>query len=98
LRDALAQNPNVAFLAALHAFCLKLFYRYTSESFFEIDVKRVAFGSQAPRLNDTAVAKAVNERHRRWSEQLPRDSGELWDALLAAGSISPSRWSTSSGS
>jgi ParB family chromosome partitioning protein len=32
LRDAVAQNPDVAFLAALHAPSLKLFYHYTSES------------------------------------------------------------------
>jgi len=44
-------------------------------------VKSVVFGSQASGLNDTAVAKAVDERHRRWSEQLPRESAELWDAL-----------------
>jgi ParB family chromosome partitioning protein len=81
LRDALAQDPDVAFLAALHALCLKLFYRYTPESCLEIDVKSVVFGSQAPGLNDTAIAKAVDERHRRWSEQLPRESTDLWDAL-----------------
>jgi ParB family transcriptional regulator, chromosome partitioning protein len=83
LRDALAQDPDVAFLAALHALCLKLFYRYTPESCLEIDVKSVVFGSQAPGLNDTAIAKAVDERQRRWSEQLPRESAELWDALTA---------------
>ncbi len=83
LRDALAQDPDVAFLAALHALCLKLFYRYTPESCLEIDVKSVVFGSQAPGLNDTAIAKAVDERHRRWSEQLPRESADLWDALTA---------------
>jgi ParB family transcriptional regulator, chromosome partitioning protein len=81
LRDALAQDPDVAFLAALHALCLKLFYRYTPESCLEIDVKSVVFGSQAPGLNDTAIAKAVDERHRRWSEQLPREPAELWNAL-----------------
>ena len=81
LRDALAQDPDVAFLAALRALCLKLFYRYTPESCLDIDVKSVVFGSQASGLNDTAVAKAVDERHRRWSEQLPRESAELWDAL-----------------
>jgi ParB family chromosome partitioning protein len=81
LRDALAQDPNVAFLAALHALCLKLFYRYTSESCFDIEVKSVVFGGQASGLNDTAIAKAVDERHRRWSEQLPRESADLWDAL-----------------
>ena len=83
LRDALAQDPDVAFLAALHALCLRLFYRYTPESCLEIDVKSVVFGSQAPGLNDTAIAKAVDDRHRHWSEQLPRESSELWDALAA---------------
>jgi ParB family chromosome partitioning protein len=83
LRNALAQDPDMAFLAALHALCLKLFYRYTTESCLEIDVKSVVFGSQAPGLNDTAIAKAADERHRRWSEQLPRESADLWDALTA---------------
>jgi ParB family chromosome partitioning protein len=83
LRDALAQDPDVAFLAALHALCLKLFYRYTPESCLEIDVKSVVFGNQAPGLNDAAVAKAVGERHRHWSEHLPRESADLWDTLSA---------------
>jgi ParB family transcriptional regulator, chromosome partitioning protein len=82
LRDALAQDPDVAHLAALHVFCLKLFYRYALESCVEVEVKSYVFGSQAPGLNDTAIAKAVDERHRRWSEQLPREPGDLWDALV----------------
>jgi len=83
LRDALARDPDVAHLAALHVFCLRLFYRYALESCVEVEVKSYVFGSQAPGLNDTAIAKAVDERHRRWSEQLPREPGDLWDALLA---------------
>jgi ParB family chromosome partitioning protein len=83
LRDALAQNPDVAFLAALHALCLKLFYSYTSDSCVEIDVKSGVFGNQAPGLNDTGIAKAVDDRHRSWADQLPSDPGDLWDALLA---------------
>ena len=83
LRDALAKDPDVAHLAALHAFCLRLFYRYALESCVEVEVKSYVFGSQAPGLNDTAIAKAVDERHRRWSEQLPREPGDLWDALVA---------------
>jgi ParB family chromosome partitioning protein len=83
LRDALAQKPDVALLAALHVLCLKLFYRYVTESCLEIDAKSVVFGSQAPGLNDTAIAKAVDDRHRRWSEQLPQEPGELWEALVA---------------
>jgi ParB family transcriptional regulator, chromosome partitioning protein len=72
LRDALAQDPDVAFLAALHALSLKLFYRYTPESCLDLDVKSVVFSGQAPGLNDSAVAKAVDQRHRRWSEHRPR--------------------------
>jgi ParB family chromosome partitioning protein len=83
LRDALAQDPDVAFVAALHALCLRLFYRYTPESCLDVDVKSVVFGNQAPCLNDSAVARAVDERHRRWSEHLPRESAGLWDALFA---------------
>ena len=82
LRDALGQDWDVAFLAALHALCLKHFYRYATDSCIEIEVKSVVFGNQAPGLNDTAVAKAVDDRHQRWSEQLPREPGDLWSALL----------------
>jgi len=59
----------------------KLFYRYTPESCLDIDVKSVVFGSQAPGLNDSAVAKAADERHARWSQQWPQESADLWDAL-----------------
>ena len=83
LRDALAQDPDVAHLAALHALCLKLFYRYKPESCLDIEAKSVVFGGQAPDLGDTASARSVDERHRRSFEQLPRESAELWDALAA---------------
>jgi ParB family chromosome partitioning protein len=83
LRNTLAQNPDVAFLAALHALCLKLFYRYASDTCLEIEAKSVVFGTQAPSLNDTAIAKAVDERHRKWAEQLPSEPAYLWDALTA---------------
>jgi len=43
----------------------------------------VVFGGQAPGLNDTGIAKAVDDRHRGWSDQLPPEPGDLWDALLA---------------
>jgi ParB family transcriptional regulator, chromosome partitioning protein len=34
-------------------------------------------------FEDSAAAKAVDERHRRWSAQLPRESADLWHALSA---------------
>jgi ParB family transcriptional regulator, chromosome partitioning protein len=83
LRHALGGDPDTAFLASLHVLCLKLFYRYGSDSCLEIDAKSIAFGQQASGLNDTALAKAVDERHRGWAEQLPRETEGLWDALVA---------------
>jgi ParB family chromosome partitioning protein len=81
LRRAIGDDPAVAFLAALHALCLKLFYRYGSDSCLEIEPKNVAFGSLAPGLGDTSLAATVDARHRDWSSQLPSEPGDLWTAL-----------------
>ncbi len=81
LRQALGDQPNTAFLAALHALALKVFYHYGSDSCLELDLKSVTFGSQAPGLNDSAAAGAIRTRHGGWAKRLPKDSAELWDAL-----------------
>lgn len=81
LRHALGERPDVAFLAALHALALGVFYTYRSDTCLELDVKSVQFGSQAPGLNDTALARAVDQRHQSWRASLPKESGELWDVL-----------------
>lgn len=60
LRRAIGDDPGVAFLAALHVLCLKVFYRYGSDSCLEIEPKNVAFGSLAPGLDDTSLAAAVD--------------------------------------
>ena len=83
LRDALANDPDVAFLAALHVLCLKIFYRYALDSCLEIEPKSAVFGGQTPGLADTASAKAIDARHAAWAAQLPKEPGTLWDALTA---------------
>jgi ParB family transcriptional regulator, chromosome partitioning protein len=83
LREAVGNDPGIAYLAALHVLCLKLFYRYALDSCLEIDGKSVMFGNQAPGLGDTWLAARVDARHRNWAEQLPDDPGALWDALTA---------------
>ncbi|MBU8547179.1 ParB/RepB/Spo0J family partition protein [Roseomonas sp. F4] len=81
LRDALAADPQTAFLAALHALCLRLFYRYGLDSCLEIEPKSALFSAQAPGLADTASARAIEARHARWQAQMPTDPGELWRIL-----------------
>ena len=83
LREAIGRHPDVAFLAALHVLCLKLFYHYGYGSCLEIEPKTAAFGSLAPGLGDTFLAAGVDARHRQWSDQLPEEHGDLWDALAA---------------
>lgn len=81
LRQALGERPDVAFIAALHALTLKVFYRYASDSCLELDLKSVAFAAQAPGLNDSPSAQAVSARHDSWANALPKDASDLWDAL-----------------
>ena len=81
LRHALGGQPDVAFLAALHALTLKVFYHYGTESCLELDLKSVAFGSQAQGLNDSASAKGIHDRHDGWVKVLPKDPADLWDDL-----------------
>ncbi len=81
LRDALAADPQTAFLAALHALCLRLFYRYGLDSCLEIEPKSALFSAQAPGLADTASARTIEARHARWQAQMPAEPGELWPVL-----------------
>jgi len=81
LRQALGEQPEVAFLAALHALTLKAFYPYDQESCLELDLKSVAFEAQAPGLNDSASAEAIRLRHDGWAGRLPKEPADLWEVL-----------------
>ncbi|WOJ88366.1 ParB/RepB/Spo0J family partition protein [Methylocapsa polymorpha] len=83
LRCALGEQPDLAFLAALHALCLKAFYRYAADSCLELDLKSVAFSAQAPGLNDTELAAGFDRRCQAWIAALPKEPTELWDVLMA---------------
>jgi ParB family chromosome partitioning protein len=81
LQDAFAQNPSVAFAAVLHALVLSTFYYARTESCLGISLTKVAFGFQAPGMKDSASARSIAERHKRWDERLPESDKDLWDAL-----------------
>lgn len=88
LRNALAQDPQVAFLAALHTMVLRLFYRYAVDSCVEIEPRNAGFGSQVPGLRDTAYAQAIDQRHETWARNLPKAPEDLWEALTEFDSCS----------
>ena len=82
LRQAVGRDPEVAYLAALHVLCLRVFYHYTQDSCVELDLKSVGFGSNAPGIEDTLLATAIEDRHRAFADRLPRDPADLWDTLV----------------
>jgi ParB family chromosome partitioning protein len=83
LRDVLANDPDTAFAAVLHALCLSAFYRYSSGSCLEISAKSASFTTQAPGLADSTSANAIEARHQQWASQLPKGEDGLWDGLVA---------------
>jgi len=83
LRYALGEQPDVAFLASLHALCLKAFYRYTAETCLELELKNVGFSAQSSDLKDCALAAKFDRRHKAWVAALPKETSALWDALTA---------------
>ena len=81
LRDALAGNPEMAFLAVLHALCLGAVYQFGARSCLEISAKCSGFGIQAPSLKESPPARSIEARHEEWLKQLPEEAEDLWDAL-----------------
>jgi len=84
LRNALANDPSVAFQAVLHNFVLATFYRFASSSgCLEIAIRAPTFPAHAPGLKESASAEAIDIRHDGWKVRLPKDEGDLWDVLTA---------------
>jgi ParB family transcriptional regulator, chromosome partitioning protein len=81
LRNALAQAPDTAFIALLHALCQSTFSSHSASGCVEIIAKHAYFGNAAPDLREHHCAKAIDERHDAWAALLPRDAIELWDVL-----------------
>jgi ParB family chromosome partitioning protein len=84
LRDAMAQNFDVAFLAVLHAMCLTHFNYYGSRNSLQLTV-RSHFPDKAPGLEEMDAAKSVAARHDAWQQRLPEAAEDLWETLVTFG-------------
>lgn len=81
LRDAVAGDPDIAFLAALHALALQTFWRYPTVSCLELRAESPTPTVQGPGLKECPSAKAIDERHTNWEKQLPDEPELLWAFL-----------------
>ncbi|NGM37982.1 MULTISPECIES: ParB/RepB/Spo0J family partition protein [Methylobacterium] len=83
LRDAVANDPQVALTLLLHKLVLDTFHFRTGQGCLEARVREVHLAMQADDLKDSACARAVAERHAAWKEELPEDDNAVWDWLAA---------------
>ena len=83
LRNALAEEPDAAFIALLHALCRSVFTPHAAAGCIEISVRQAWLGSSAPNLGDNVWAQAIQQRHAAWGEVLPKDPDQLWEGLTA---------------
>lgn len=84
LRDKMANDPSVAFLAVLHKFCRDVFPRFSSYGpAMTVSVRSTDFSLQATGLKDTPAARAILERRKAWEERMPKDEDALWDWLVS---------------
>ena len=81
LRDALANDPDTAFLTVLHTLALQTFYQYATHDCLEITAKSSGFPVQGQDLKTCLSALAIEERHSQWEKQLPKDAKDLWSVL-----------------
>lgn len=82
LRDAVARNPQVALTALLHKLVRDLFHQgYTSGTCLEATIREAHFPERGPDLGECLAGQAIDQRHQDWTNEIPRDEGELWDWL-----------------
>ncbi len=82
LRNALAADHRIAYLAVLNALVLDLFYRgYTNNNCLQIDAKDTLV-TGFPGLAEFLARKEIDARHEAFQKLLPENEWEVWDALL----------------
>lgn len=81
LRDAVANDPQVALTALLHRYCMDAFLGGATGSCLQASVQRATFPVQTPDLRESASAQAIAARHDAWKDDMPADEGALWNWL-----------------
>lgn len=82
LRNALAADPELAYVAVLHAVVLGVFYRSELDSCLEIAASIGLVSPTAVGITDTAAAGQIESRHQCWREKLPHAPQDLWAYLV----------------
>jgi ParB family transcriptional regulator, chromosome partitioning protein len=83
LRDTLAENPDAALLAVLHAMVLKTFFPMApAASCLDFRLVSSPLGRHAEDVEDGAASRRIAERHAAWARQLPEAAGAVWEFVV----------------
>lgn len=83
LRDALANDPDAAFLVAVQAAVLRTFYPAASATCADLRFLSAPLSRDAEGIDDSPAAKSTAERHEAWGRHLPQDATEIWAFVVA---------------
>jgi len=84
LRNALANAPEVALIAVVHALAASVFYPYGGRSScLHVAAHSAYLGGHAKDIAETAPAQEFEARHERWAKALPEDVADLWQFVAA---------------
>jgi len=78
LRLNLAEQPEVAIVAATHALSAQIFYLGADAHIVGIQPVKTDLAAHADGIEDSPCGKAWTDRHANWARQMPRDVTELW--------------------
>lgn len=82
LREAVAQRPDIAFIAVVHAFVASTFYFGNRVSCLDVTVRTVYLSGHAAGIDESPQGRAYSDRQAELAKDLPADVADLWDALL----------------
>lgn len=88
LRDALAEQPDLAMLGLVHALVLRTFYPGAQATCLDIRCASRALDGDAAGIEDGTAQRRIAARHETWARQMPQDAGEAWRFIVALDSDS----------
>lgn len=82
LREAVAQRPDIAFIAVVHALVASTFYFGNRASCLDMTVRTVYLSSHAAGIDESPQGRACSDRQAELAKDLPAEVQDLWEALL----------------
>ena len=82
LRETVAQRPDIAFIAVVHAFVASTFYFGNRVSCLDVTVRTVYLSGHAAGIDESPQGHACSDRQAELAALLPKEVDGLWDALL----------------